>query len=264
MRKVNWILSAALLGALLIVGCNPTDENGTGKTGETKIDSADVKKVEGATPSGGSETVKEPVKKDLTPEEVAKAKAKEEALKKESGMTDEKASELAKAQAAKEELSKPPTTDMKVSKANPADRTNVSDPSKQPKPKPTLPADANKGAVAANFSGTWKRFIDPKLRAKYKQVEALQKKRGKKLYPIENMLVVKSDGTFVWDDNALITGRKVTGTWSVKGGVATFTVKMVDGKAPGKDEAKSFEAMVAKSGKMLYRGNSERGRYDKI
>ena len=268
MRKLNWIWVSALLGALLIAGCNPTDEGAAGKTGEGgDVVATEVKKADGGTVPSATSDVKAPTKGEMSPEDAAKLRAKEEAIKKESGMTDEKVSELAKeAAAAKEESSKPSKeTATKVANADPKQQIDVRDNSKPAPPaKPVLPADANKGAVAANFSGTWKRFIDPKIRSKYKQVEALQKKRGKKVYPIDNILTIKGDGTFVWDDNAMITGRKVTGTWSVKGGVATFTIKAIDGKAPEKTEAKSFEAMVAKSGKMLYRGNAERGRYDKV
>ena len=275
MTRLNWLLACVALGAILLAGCNSTPEAPPGTASEpTKTDttSAPVTK--------GDET---PVAKTGETDPKTEADPKAEASKP-ADPKDEKAT-AAKADAAKADSSRSGKeetvqTPIKTEKTEvvattkigpdgkahidpkaPGMATNVT--SKPVPQKDPTPADVDKAATNAKFAGTWKRFIDPKLRVKYEKVAAIQKKRGKKLYPVDNILALKADGTFVWDDNALITGRKVTGTWSVKGGIATFAVKTIDGKAPTKTEAAAFEASVAKSGKMLYRGNTARGRYDK-
>lgn len=275
MRKLNWLFTCAALATIFLAGCNNTTEPATNASTEpTKTDTASTepdKKVEAQTtaPVETTEAVK------TGDAEAKKPSEKEAAAKGEAGV---QKTDQAKADSAKESQQKVETARVAGQKVNPDgtiqldakpqdERTSTGTKNASAKPVPQkdpTPADVNKAATTSQYTGTWKRYIDPKLRAKYDKVAQVQKKRGKKIFPIDNILTMKGDGTFVWDDNALITGRKVTGTWSVKNGMAMFVVKAVDGKAPTKDEAKAFEASVAKSGKMLYRGNTARGRYDKV
>lgn len=261
MRKGTWFIFSALLGALVLAGCQPKEEGTTSKADGTSVASSNPTTTAPADVKRGAETAKTTLSESKQEKpDTNGTQAKDTAAK------DPEAEKRAviEAEKAKTTQAKPTIEASKVSeqRLNPSNTQGT--PSPQARPKPVIPADANKGAVATNFAGTWKRFIDPKLRGKYLKVEALQKKRGKKLFPIDNILTLKSDGTFVWDDNALITGRKIVGSWTVKNGVATLSVKTIDGKAPDKSDAKSFEAMVSKNGKVLYRGKNERGRYDKV
>jgi hypothetical protein len=88
--------------------------------------------------------------------------------------------------------------------------------------------------------------------------------KGKKFFPVDNVLTLNSNGTFIWDDNALIVGRKVEGTWTVKNGTAEFKILKVDGKAPKKTDATSFIGMVSKDGKQFYRQGNEKSLYNRI
>ncbi len=275
MNKLKY-LGLATFFAAIVVGCTPTEEPKTdpetpAKTTETTSVETPDAKPDSATaepapttsaPDRKSETTaatkpavgKPDAARPATKEEAATAASKNDVA--DSKASSEKEADMAKveAQNAKPLTAKP---------VDPAKRGNVN---ATPAAKPVQkdPPNVNKAAQKADFVGKWKRFMDAENRAKHAKFAAMLKKRGKPVFPTDNYITVNADGTFTWDDNATATGRKVTGTWTVASGKAMFTVKTVNGKAPDKDDSKSFDASVAKGAKTLFRQNSERGRYDRV
>ena len=151
---------SALLGSLVLAGCNPPEEKTSEKTDETTMKADEVKKV-GETAEPAAKSVlkqEEPKNAGLTKEEIAKrdsAGVQKEAPKSKEELAKE--SQLKKeAEAAKEttgnENAKPTQT---LAKAEPVNRNDVQDRTKPvAPPKPTLPADVNKSAVSTSFAGT--------------------------------------------------------------------------------------------------------------
>ncbi len=274
MNKLKYLGLATFLAAI-VVGCTPTEEPKTepetpAKTTETTSIETPAAKPDPAAPKP-TDTTSAPDRKSETaaatkpgeakPDAAPAAKDEAAAAASQKEVADSKASSEKEADMAKVEAqSAQPLTAKPV---DPAKR-GIANTTPPAKPVQKDPPNVNKAAQKADFVGKWKRFMDAENRAKHAKFAAMLKKRGKPVFPTDNYITVGADGTFTWDDNATATGRKVTGTWTMASGKAVFTVKTVNGKAPDKDDSKSFDASVAKGAKTLFRQNSERARYDRV
>jgi len=132
----------------------------------------------------------------------------------------------------------------------------VKDPgSERPKTDPRM-AEAdklmNKGASLATFAGTYERYVDPKILAKYPEVIKKLGPKGKDFKIPNSVITINGDGTFTWHDVGGLVDRTVTGTVSVKGGVASFKVSKVTGYPTMNDgDRDGFTAIMLKDGKFM-------------
>lgn len=110
----------------------------------------------------------------------------------------------------------------------------------------------NKGATISTFAGTFERYVDPKIKAKYPEVIKKLGPKGKDFKMPNSVITINADGSFSWHDVGGLVDRTVTGTVSVKNGVATFKISKVTGYPAMNDgDRDGFTAILLKDGKFM-------------
>lgn len=271
MRKMRWyFLTLACVTAVGLTGCNPPAESASNSGSTTSgpavtIDAKDAGSVPaGDGASAQKRTPSEPMKEDPAAQPAAKTETKkaDPAAEPKKQPAENPAPAVA-AEATEEMREKEEQSSSRQLTATQKPVTGERTPAVQTPAEKTMPANANRRATNANFVGTWTRFLDADTRKKYERMADLMKKQGRKVYPIENTLVIRGDGTFRLEDNAVVVGQTLEGRWTLKNGEVTMNVTRIDGKAPTAKQIQEIKASVSRDGKMLWRNHEEKLRYDK-
>lgn len=129
---------------------------------------------------------------------------------------------------------------------------------------PKLPEGSNARAVANNFVGRWKWYVSPEAMRGFNRLREQRQKQGAKVLPLDSVMEIRADGTFFWRDSLMVISRTLEGRWTVKNGVAEFTVTKYDGSAPKKNQEAKFTAAVSQDGRRLFRNLNGQARFDKL
>lgn len=264
MKKIQlfW-LCTAFAGAL--VGCNQTPA-------ASEPSSSNSSPTDSSTPAATKMADAPASKADKPDEKVATAPEKG-ATASEKEATPEKASEekvATKTDGKASEPARPEKMDIAPGKGTPPE-AKVLTPSKVTgsktppvKDRAAMQAENRKNADTSvkpsDFVGTWSKVLDEKTIKNWPIAKAayLKKFPGKKFYDRKADLILKSDNTFTWVDEAGPAAYTSTGTWKLVKNEVTFTIKSVNGGAPKLDmHKKPFTAIMNKSGKAIMRNAAE-------